>query len=120
MIRSREQFRMKEIRDGNGGCCLALIGELDLAVADQFSARLRDLAGDGVVVRLDLAGLEFIDSSGIRELLAAISAARRDGRRLEIGSDLTSQVRRLFELVGAGPYVWPECAAHRADGRSVS
>ncbi len=54
-------------------------GELDLAVADQLSARFEQLSGDGIPVRLDLCRLNFIDRSGIRALLKAVRGGCRNG-----------------------------------------
>ena len=50
-----------------------------------------------VAVRIDLRGLEFIDSSGIRLLLAAQRRAQRNGHELCIirGSE---RIQRIFAL----------------------
>jgi anti-sigma B factor antagonist len=94
--------------DETGALRLSLLGELDLAVADDLAARLRQLQEQGLEVRLDLTQLEFIDSTGIRELMCALDSSRRDGSRLTVGSDMTRAVRRVVELVGAGSYFPPD------------
>lgn len=86
---------------------LALVGELDVAVVRELADRLSELQKGHYTVSLDLARLEFIDSSGMRELIAAISASRRDGWTLEIEHQLTEQVSRVIDLVGARSYFWP-------------
>jgi anti-anti-sigma factor len=100
-------FQMEEHLDADGRRRLDLIGELDLAVAPAVTARVQELAGDGCVIHLDLSRLDFIDSTGIRELLEAVAASRRDGWQLEVSPRLTHQVRRVFELTGVGAVFWP-------------
>jgi anti-anti-sigma factor len=85
-----------------------LIGELDVAVSDYLSTRLRELRKGGYPVRLDLSELRFVDSSGIQEILRAVSAARRDGWQLAVDGPLTDQVARTVDLVGARTFLWPE------------
>jgi anti-sigma B factor antagonist len=104
----RSHFEMAESFDETGVLCLSLIGELDLAVADDLAVRLQQLQEQGLEVRLDLTQLEFIDSTGLRELMCAIDSSRRDGSRLTVGTEMTRAVRRVVDLVGVGPYFRPE------------
>jgi anti-anti-sigma factor len=87
---------------------LMLIGELDVAMIDHLSVRLRELRKGGYGVRLDLSGLNFIDSSGIQELVSELAEARREAWRLEVDGTLTDQVARTIDLVGARALLWPE------------
>jgi anti-sigma B factor antagonist len=81
---------------------LELCGELDLLAAPQLQREL-----DGVAVPaksilvLDLQQLEFIDSAGLRVIIAAQDRARDDGREFAVTRS-TTQVERVFEIVGAG------------------
>lgn len=104
---SRPRFRIDERLGDDGVVWLALFGELDLSVSDELRHRLGELRRGGLDVRLDLSQLEFIDSSGLRELIVAVSESRRDGWRLEVGTDVQSTVRRVIDLVGVGSYIWP-------------
>jgi anti-anti-sigma factor len=61
-------FDLNVARDERGTCRLTLRGELDLGTAEQLERALAD-AGDDVV--LDLRGLTFMDSTGVRMLLEA-------------------------------------------------
>ena len=76
------EFRMREVFDDPDRVRLVLSGELDLAVAEMLGGRLRQLRMAGCDVRLDLAELDFIDSSGLRELISALAESRSDGRQL--------------------------------------
>lgn len=103
----RSHFQMDEYFDETGVLCVSLVGELDLAVADDLAVRLQQIQEQGLEVRLDLTQLEFIDSTGLRELMCAIDSSRRDGSRLTVGTQMTRAVRRVVDLVGAGPYFRP-------------
>ena len=74
-------------------------GELDLSGATVLEAELERLAEDpelGAIV-LDMRGLEFMDSSGLRLVVVADMRAREAGRRFSlIRGDET--VHRVFEI----------------------
>ena len=78
MAHSDRVFRLEERFERNGVLRLMLIGELDVAVIDHLSIRLRELRKGGYSVRLDLSELQFIDSSGIQEIIREVDGARRD------------------------------------------
>jgi anti-sigma B factor antagonist len=74
-------------------------GELDISGATILEAELERLAADpelGSVV-LDLRGLEFMDSSGLRLVVLADMRAREAGRRFALirGGET---VHRVFEI----------------------
>jgi anti-sigma B factor antagonist len=106
----RLPFRMEEHFERDRELRLALIGELDLAVTPELAERLRELRKGGYTVHLDLSSLEFMDSTGLRELISAVSESRRDGWRLEVGRQMTEPVRRVIDLVGARSFFWPDGA----------
>jgi anti-anti-sigma factor len=75
-----------------------LSGELDLSAFDEVDEVLTNAQSEGNrIVRIDLRGLEFIDSSGIRLLLAAHGRARRNADEFCIirGSE---RIQRIFAL----------------------
>ena len=78
---------------------IAPTGELDLSGAAILQAELDRLAEDGDLggVVLDLRGLAFMDSSGLRLVVLADMQARDAGRRFAIvRGDET--VHRVFEI----------------------
>lgn len=87
---------------------LALVGELDLAVADQLADRVRFLGRAGTTIRLDLSGLEFVDLVGLRAIIACVSYAYDNGFELRIEQRVSAAVHRLIDLVGAKSQLWPE------------
>jgi len=75
-------------------------GEIDIASAPRLAAELRRAeASDAELVVIDLADVEFIDSSGLHALLKGRERLARNGRRFSLAR-VSSQVRRLLELTG--------------------
>jgi anti-sigma B factor antagonist len=77
---------------------LTLSGELDLAVVGRVEQALLPLeAEQPPIVVVDLRGLSFMDSSGLRLVLEADMRARRENRRLVVvkGPDA---VHRVFTV----------------------
>ena len=72
-------------------------GELDLSTAGLLERALED-AGDADVV-IDLSGLSFIDSSGIRTLVLLHTRVRKQGHRL-ILRNCSRVCARTFEVAG--------------------
>ena len=91
---------------------LRLTGELDMAGVDQFERLLAlDETAEGTTFVLDLRGLTFIDSSGLRTLIMADQRVRANGGRLIVvrGSERVNEVlqmtgvARRIELVNEPP-----------------
>jgi anti-sigma B factor antagonist len=62
---------------------VALAGEVDIANASSLEAELAGIQADPVrTLVLDLRGVTFIDSTGLRTLIAADERARSSGGRL--------------------------------------
>jgi anti-sigma B factor antagonist len=77
---------------------MALAGELDLVNAPALEAELTGVQDDSArTVVLDLRGVTFIDSTGIRALIAADERARDAGGRLIIVRGAAA-VDRAFEV----------------------
>jgi anti-sigma B factor antagonist len=97
-IEPPEPFRMDERRDGDR-TVLLLHGELDLATIDRVRTRLEALEAGGTAVVLDLEGLSFMDSTGIRLVLQAAQDAERTGWDFSLTRG-SYAVRRVFEAAG--------------------
>lgn len=79
---------------------IAPYGELDLATAPDLQRELdRAERSDAAEIVLDLAGLTFIDSTGIRLVLHADQRSRAHGGRLKLLSG-RDQVHGVFRLCG--------------------
>ncbi len=80
------------------GSLLTVTGELDADTAQLLDGALTDALQSGDV-DVDLGGLSFMDSSGIRTLLAALDRCG-EGQRLSVVA-ASPQATRLIEIVGA-------------------
>jgi anti-sigma B factor antagonist len=99
-------FELRESR-ADGTSVLSLHGDLDIAATEELQARLDALKADGTSVLIDLAPLEFMDSTGLACIAQAVREARRTGWDLRIGRELHAQVQRLLELVDGDALFWP-------------
>jgi anti-anti-sigma factor len=87
-----------ELGDDGSDRVVRLSGEIDISNAAVVELRLRQLASeDGLLV--DVSGLSYLDSSGVR-LLFRLAEAMAGELRLIVGE--TSPARRVLEVAGAG------------------
>jgi anti-sigma B factor antagonist len=97
-------------------CVIRATGELDFSTADRLRAPLDTARTDGVTTLVDLAGVNFVDSAGLRVLLDAA----RDSNKHEWPWFIvrpSSAVLRLIELAGAASRL-PLVAARPATRRA--
>jgi anti-anti-sigma factor len=81
------------------GVTLTVRGEIDLASAHALDRELLDAESLARRIVLDLAGLEFIDSTGIHVLIDAHQRAEINGHQLVL-THIPAQAERLFSLTG--------------------
>ena len=83
---------------------LRLVGDVDAHTAPLLDEALAPLLGPAAKVTLDLAGVGFMDSSGLRVIIASTESARAGGGDLVLAepSDL---VRRLFAISGLSEHL---------------
>jgi anti-sigma B factor antagonist len=84
-------------REGDGHVVVALRGELDIADAVSVAAALAAVAARDLEIIVDLAGLEFIDSSGVAALARGRKHARHAGGDLVLAAP-QRQVLRVLTL----------------------
>jgi anti-sigma B factor antagonist len=80
---------------------VALSGELDISSAPRLQDDLARVEADGpATIVLDLSGLAFMDSTGLRLLIGADARAREAGRRLVLiqGNEMVQRVLRVTRL----------------------
>lgn len=82
-----------DVVDDHDARVLVVSGELDPSTAPDLASRLSGLEG---TVVLDLRGIRFVDSSGLRTL---IGASAELGERLVLRAP-SPVVTRLFDLTG--------------------
>jgi anti-sigma B factor antagonist len=83
---------------------VCLVGEIDMGNADRLGRRVvteaLEPAGPARAVALDLTGLGYIDSSGLRMLEEIRRAVAAEGMRLFTIAPETCRASRLLELTG--------------------
>ena len=87
-----------DVVPSDGEIVVEAIGELDLhkaAVLEREVLTLRGAGHDRIVI--DLRGVEFMDSTGLRLLIGLHRAAQREGRSLSLVPG-PGPVQRIFEL----------------------
>jgi anti-anti-sigma factor len=93
------QLTMFSKRDGDVHC-IAVFGELDLATVGGVTEELKRVeATDAGTIVVDLSGLSFMDSNGVRLLLQAHARSLADGDRLTLRRG-PAAVRRVLALTG--------------------
>lgn len=81
---------------------LVLAGEIDAHTAPSLAAAIASC--DQAHILVDMAGIEFVDSSGLRVLIEAHQEAQAADRKIQI-SNPSSAVSRLLEISGIDDYL---------------
>jgi anti-sigma B factor antagonist len=90
-----------QVDDADDRQVVTVRGELDLATAPQLEEVLLPALHDGGTAVLDLRPLDFMDSTGVRVIVAAHHAAQDSGGRLAIvRTDPEGPVGRVLEISG--------------------
>ncbi len=86
---------------------VVMTGDLDVASADALDRKVRELQGSGFEqIVIDLRGVEFMDSAGLRVLLSLRNDAARAQHRLTLVSGPPA-VQRVFDLTATrGLFDW--------------
>ena len=103
-VRDGEDRLTVEVQQGTPPT-LVLTGEVDPHTAPQLEAALAgQIDGGATAVRIDAAGLAFIDSSGLRVLVDAHRRLGSDPSVLVL-ADVSPTFRRLLEVTGLDEHV---------------
>lgn len=88
-------------RSENGIPVLVLTGRLNQASADALHAAAMEVAGDetGKALVVDMGGVDFIASVGIRSLIRPSQALSMRGGKLAV-ANLNPQISEFFKLTG--------------------
>ncbi|MGK5680372.1 STAS domain-containing protein [Actinoplanes sp. URMC 104] len=87
--------------DADGAAVVTVDSEIDFSNADELAACLRDAVSDWSppIVRVDLAGAAFIDSTGLGALIEGYRAATDTGSRFLVVNP-TTMLRRVLDVTG--------------------
>ncbi len=85
---------------------IALVGEIDMSNADTIESDLVDaISNRATAVVLDLAGVRYIDSAGLRVLFLLVGRLETLQIDLEVSAPIGSPARRVVELSGLAALV---------------
>ena len=76
-----------------------LSGDLDIAVKDELHAKLEAAAQEADVVAIDLANVDYVDSTALGLFVALRNRLRERGGSVRLCSP-SRQVRKLLEYAG--------------------
>ena len=104
-----QAFEIRKEPTGPSSLTMRLYGEFDLACCKRFEDELARVNRDGISqLVIDLAGLTFLDSTGIRMLMNAKRSADQDGLDLLVTLPQDGQVRKVLELTGTADLISQE------------
>lgn len=101
-----KSFAVSVVPDHRGVAVLPE-GELDMESSDVLERKVTELRAVGTRrIVIDLGGLQFMDSSGLRSLIALRNDCKRTGQELELVAGPPA-VQRLFHLTATrGLFDW--------------
>ena len=90
-----------DVDERDAGMTVTVVGEIDSSNCDRLQALLSDRASSGHpgTVHVELSGVSFIDSSGLRALLVGQQAIMAASGAMHV-TNASDNVRRLFEITG--------------------
>ncbi len=86
-----------KVSDRGGTAVVALQGEIDLQNSPELRKELLGSLADRHNLVVDLARVDYIDSSGVASLIEALQTARRLGLRLSLAA-ASAAVMRVLKL----------------------
>src|SRR5947208_5437594 len=93
------------VQNADGEAVVRVAGEIDMESSPVFKSSLIELARAGVQrITVDMAETDFIDSTGLNALVAALKELREHGGILVVRSPSKSAAR-LLELTGLNTLV---------------
>jgi anti-anti-sigma factor len=88
-----------EVQELENAAHVRLSGEVDLAAVEAIETTLRPLEERYRTLILDLSGVTFLDSTGLRAIVSADARARKNGVELKIVRG-PERVQKILYLAG--------------------
>jgi len=89
-----------DIKELDGKTVVTVTGELDTFTSEDFQKALTPLMGkEGLQVELDMAGVDYIASRGLRVILSLAQSIMPTGGKLTV-VNLTPAVKMVFDMSG--------------------
>jgi anti-sigma B factor antagonist len=102
-----------ESGSSEGATVIRARGELDMATVELLDSHLEEAMREAESIELDMTGVTFIDSTGLRALIMAREAASAADREFAVVP--SAAVRKLVELAGLADFI-PLRAEGESDG----
>jgi anti-anti-sigma factor len=105
-VEAGPSLRIRLERD-HDECTLTVAGDVDLATSTQLKRALDAVLESESVpatIRADLAGVAFLDTTGLGLLLAARTRAQNRGSRFMVSST-SPELDRLFDITGVTTFL---------------
>lgn len=87
-----------EIKKNNQETVIEIVGRLDTITAPAFDKTINEDIGDAKNIVLDVKGMEYISSAGLRVLLAAQKKMQKIGSMKLTG--VCEEVMEVFDMTG--------------------
>ena len=91
-----------DVRRAGGESVVYVQGDIDLSTLDEATAALAAAREGATTLLLDLRGVGFMDTSGLRLVIEEQRRARAGGYRFSVVRG-PRRVQRLFEIAGFAP-----------------
>jgi anti-anti-sigma factor len=88
-----------EVRTSGDHVVVALNDEIDISNADLLPATVAAAVDGDKAVLIDLSGVTFLDSSGLRAILVCEDSLAHEGISVKVVNP-SDQSRRIFEICG--------------------
>jgi anti-sigma B factor antagonist len=98
-------FGVEQVVNGDR-VSVKVTGDIDLATADKVGEALTEALTKKSEVWVDLSGVTFLDSTGIRALVQAHRKASNQGAHLYVHG-AQQWVAKVLEVTGVGPLLAP-------------
>ena len=100
---TREQLATVRVDDHEGTVVASIVGEIDPSNARDIGRQLAEaVPNDAHIVVIDLAGVAFLDSSGVQMLFELAERLTGRQQRLKLVVPPDSAARRVLEIVAFG------------------
>lgn len=81
---------------------LTISGRLETATAPQLDAEVKSINPEVKNLRIEMAGMEYVSSAGLRVLLTAQKTMNARQGRMEL-SGVNDSVKHVFDITGFSP-----------------
>jgi anti-sigma B factor antagonist len=85
------------IQESNGSVLISIEGNIESTTIRPFTDEIKNIIDLHKNVRVDLAGVNYIDSSGIRALLTLMRRLKEDNRTLML-INCSDNIKRILQL----------------------